>query len=88
MRRPPLPQRNDSVIFSSSSLTSQSAKLATMARATTLARAEAGSVDQSTPVSRRGRTYSSPVWRNARSTASSPSSRPMNDSSEVIQLME
>jgi len=50
--------------------------------------AEAGSDPQSVPVSRRGRTNSSPVLRSACSTASSPSSSPMKVSSEVIQLIE
>ena len=62
--------------------------LLSIARAMTLARTDAGSEPQSVPVSRRGRTNSSPVLRNARSTASSPSSSPMNVSNEVIQLIE
>ena len=54
----------------------------------TLARADAGRSDHEVPVSRRGRTNSSPVLRSARSTASSPSSSVMNVSSDVIQLIE
>src|SRR4051794_39169026 len=85
---PPLPQRNESVIFSSSSVASHSPKLAIIARAITFARTRAGSSPHSTSVDRRGRTNSSPVRRSARSTASSPSSSAMKDSEEVIQLIE
>ncbi len=62
--------------------------LASIARAITFALADAGSDPHSVPVSRRGRTNSSPVLRNARSTASSPSSSPTKVSKDVIQLIE
>ena len=88
MRLPPDPHRNDRMIFSSSSSTSTSPMLPSIARAITFARVAAGRSLQSTPVSRRGRTNSSPVLRSARSTASSPSSSPTNVSSDVIQLIE
>jgi hypothetical protein len=62
--------------------------LPSMARAMTFARADAGRSLHFVPVSRRGRTNSSPVLRSARSTASSPISSPMNVSNDVIQLIE
>ena len=87
MRAPPEPHRNDSTIFSSSSSTSSSLKLLTIARAITFARRAAGRSPHA-DVTRRGRMYSSPVLRSARSTPSSPSSSPMNVSNDVTQLIE
>ena len=88
MSFPPVPHRNESTIFSSSSETSTSPMFATIARAMTLARCAAGSDPHSVPVVRRGRTNSSPVLRSARSTASSPSSSATKVSRLVIQLIE
>jgi len=85
---PPLPHLNDNTIFSSSSSTSTCPMLPSIARAITFARADAGSESHGVPVSRRGRTNSSPVLRIARSTASSPISSPMKVSNDVIQLIE
>ena len=64
--------------------------LASIARAIVLARTVAGRVSHfGAPVgSRRALMKSSLLARSARSTADSPSSRPMNESSDVIHSIE